>query len=180
MKLMDQSPGGAVRSVLPTALMSVFDAGRDSIESVQARARSSFPAAKFIVWEGDPATFAFSYVGADAESLLGYPAADWIASPGFWVDHVVHPDDRREALACRALATGRGRDQLFEYRALGSDGDIVWMLDYVNVVRGGRGVPSRLRGIMFDITAAKQRAGLPQALPGLREPSQDQLEQVIE
>jgi PAS domain S-box-containing protein len=180
MKLMDQSPGVAASSTLPTALLSVFDAGRDSIESVQARARSAFPAAKFIVWEGDPATFAFSYVGADAESLLGYPAADWIDSPGFWVDHVVHPDDRREALACCALATGRGRDQLFEYRALRNDGSIVWMLDYVNVVRGGRGVPSRLRGIMFDITAAKQRAGLPQALPGLREPSQDQLEQVIE
>jgi PAS domain-containing protein len=177
---MDRIPAGAADSVLPMMLLSVFDAGRDSIEAVQARARKAFPGARFIVWEGDPATFAFSYIGADAESLLGHPASDWIDSPGFWVDHVVHPDDRREALACCALATGRGRDQLFEYRALRSDGCIVWMLDYVNVVRGERGVPSRLRGIMFDITAAKQRAGLLQALPGLREPSQEQLEQVIE
>jgi PAS domain-containing protein len=166
--------------VLPTALLSVFDAGRDCIEAVQARARSAFPGTRFIVWEGDPATFAYSYVGADVESMLGHPASDWIDSPTFWIDRIVHPDDRREALACCALATGKGRDQLFEYRALRGDGSIAWMLDYVNVVRGGRGVPSRLRGIMFDITTAKQRAGLLQTMPGLREPSQEQLQQVIE
>jgi PAS domain S-box-containing protein len=177
---MDRLPTSGAGSVLPTALLSVFDAGRGSIEAVQARARQAFPAAKFIVWEGDPATFAFSYVGADAESMLGHPVSDWIDSPTFWVDRIVHPDDRREALAYCALATGKGKDHLFEYRALRGDGSVVWMLDYVNVVRGGRGVPSRLRGIMFDITAAKQRAGLLQAVPGLREPSQEQLEQVIE
>lgn len=177
---MDRIPTCAAGSVLPTALLSVIDAGHDSIEAVQARARKAFPDARFIVWEGDPATFALGYVGADAESLLGHPASDWIDSPTFWVDRIVHPDDRRDAWAYCALATGKGRDHLFEYRALRGDGSIVWMLDYVNVIRGERGVPSRLRGIMFDITAAKQRAGLLQVLPGLRAPSQEPLEQVIE
>lgn len=177
---MDRFPMNDVGSALPLALRSVFGSGRDSIAAVQARAREAFPGTRFIAWEGDPATFAFSYVSADAEAMLGHPARDWLASSTFWVDRIVHPDDRRDAMAYCALATGKGRDHLFEYRALRADGSTVWMLDYVNVVRGGRGLPSRLRGIMFDVTAAKQRAGSMEALPGLREPSQRQLEQVVD
>ena len=104
-----------------------------------------------IVWEGDAQTFQFSYVSKAAERILGYPCEKWL-EPGFWADVVVHPEDRDDAIAYCALATGNGRDHTFEYRARAADGRIVWLRDIVRVVRGDKGMPVRLRGVMVDIT----------------------------
>ena len=78
---------------------------------------------------------------------------------GFWADTVLHPDDRRDAIAFCALATGQCRDHEFEYRARAADGSIRWLYDVVKVVRGPRGLPSRLRGLMVDVTRRKELAG---------------------
>lgn len=145
-------------SVLDAELLDVFGSDADAITQVEERARLFFPHAPFIVWEGDPTTFAFTYVGGDAEAMLGFPASAWVDSPTFWVDHVVHPGDRSDAVAYCALATGRKVDHLFEYRALTQRGDIVWLRDYVRVVVGERGVPVRLRGLMFDVSEERWEA----------------------
>jgi PAS domain S-box-containing protein len=105
-----------------------------------------------IVWEGDAATFQFSYIGRAAEVLLGYPASRWTTEPAFWAETVVHPEDRDDAVAYCALATGQARDHDFVYRAIAADGRVVWLHDMVKVLRGLRGVPERLRGIMIDVT----------------------------
>src|SRR5262245_8857118 len=53
------------------------------------------------VWEADPATFQFTYVGKGAERILGYSLEDWLSRPTFWLD-VLHPEDRDRAAAhCR-------------------------------------------------------------------------------
>lgn len=106
-----------------------------------------------IVWELEPATFLFTYVSPQAEVMLGYPVADW-AQPGFWADHL-HPDDRERSLSFCAAQTGAGRDHEFEYRMRAADGRWVWLHDIVTVVRED-GRPTRLRGIMTDITARKE------------------------
>lgn len=166
MNLQDDAP-----SVLPARLRTVFGDDADAIGTVEARARATFPAERLIVWEGDPQTFAFSYVGGDAEALLGWPTSAWIEHPSFWVDQVVHPDDRRDAVAYCALATGRARDHVFEYRARHREGGIVWLSDYVRVVSGARGIPLRLRGLMFDISASKRDEGQFDLPPQFWEPS---------
>jgi PAS domain-containing protein len=157
-------------SVLPLDVQEVFGDGDAPIQDVLAAAREAFPGRRLIVWQGDPQTFAFDYVGGDAEQLLGHPAALWL-DPSFWVDTIVHPEDRRDAVAYCALASGKARDHVFEYRAVHPGGGVVWLVDYVRVIRGARGVPVLRRGIMFDITADKARRGDYAQAPTLRLPS---------
>lgn len=136
-------------------MRTVFGSSSDTIQDIERRAMEAFPYQRLIVWEGDPATFAFHYVGGDAEELLGYTAKDWMSGPAFWSERIVHSEDRNDAVAYCALATARGVDHVFEYRALTRDFNIVWLKDYVHVIRGSRGVPVRLRGLMFDVSDEK-------------------------
>ena len=128
-----------------------FGDAEQSIEVVAHRAAGMFDR-PVIVWEGDAQTFAFSYVSSSAEELLGHPARRWTTEATFWAETVVHPDDRDDAVAYCALATGKCLDHAFVYRAKTADGRVRWLADYVQVVRGPKGVAERLRGIMIDVT----------------------------
>jgi len=108
-----------------------------------------------IPWIVDFATFQFTYVGPQAEKILGYPVEQWYETD-FWSDHI-HPDDRQIALDYCMEASLKGRDYNFEYRMIHRDGHSVWILDYVNIViENGR--PVRLQGFMFDTSRDKQAA----------------------
>lgn len=137
------------------SIRAVFGSDADPMDALDARARELFPDQDAIVWEGDAATFRFTYVSAAAERVLGHPVARWTGEPTFWADQVVSPLDRDEAIGYCALATFRGVDHTFEYRALTTDGREVWLRDFVRVVHS---LPKMLRGIMFDVTAEKQAA----------------------
>lgn len=146
-------------SILPSDIHGAFGEAGEDMDEVLVRMREILPGEKLIVWQGDPATFAFSYVGGDAEELLGFPDRRWVAEPDFWVSTVVSELDRESASAFCALATGRGADHEFEYRANTADGDSRWLRDLVRVYKGQRGVPTLLRGVMIDITERKHRLG---------------------
>jgi diguanylate cyclase (GGDEF)-like protein/PAS domain S-box-containing protein len=105
-----------------------------------------------IVWEGDAATFQFTFISKQVERLLGYPVEDWL-QPGFWAEHL-HPDDSEWAPAYCAECVGRLEPHDFEYRAIAKDGRTVWLRDIVTVV-SENGKPRWLRGIMVDITRSK-------------------------
>jgi PAS domain S-box-containing protein len=130
---------------------NAFGDSRENIQTVAHRAQSMFDR-PVIVWEGDAQTFAFSYVSDSAEELLGHPARRWTTEPTFWADIVVHPEDRDDAVAYCALATGKCLDHAFVYRAKTADGRVRWLADYVQVVRGPKSIAERLRGIMLDVT----------------------------
>jgi PAS domain S-box-containing protein len=106
-----------------------------------------------IVWEVDARTLQFTFVSQQAERLLGYPLARWF-EPGFWVNHL-HPDDRDGALEFCQRARRERRNHDFEYRMLAADGRTVWLRDIVNVVVEGD-EPTRLRGVMVDVTDRKR------------------------
>ncbi|MDX1531922.1 MAG: PAS domain-containing protein, partial [Rhodothermales bacterium] len=135
-----------------------------------------FPNTPFLVWEGDPTTFAFTYVGGDAEAMLGFPAERWVADSAFWAAHVVHPHDRADAIAFCALATGRKADHVFEYRAITRGQDVIWLRDYVRVIIGRRGVPVQLRGLMIDVSEEKWLERATAQDSALRRPSPAELE----
>lgn len=143
---------------LAERLRKVFGAPGDSMDAVEKRASELLGDTKSIVWEGDPQTFQFSFVGNIAEELLGYPVKRWTVEPTFWADVVVHKEDRDDAIAFCALATGKCQDHDFVYRAVAHDGRVVWLHDVVKVIRGPRGVAERLRGIMMDITPEVERS----------------------
>ncbi len=106
-----------------------------------------------IPWVLDYSSFQFTYVGPQAEKVLGYPAEQWYEND-FWGDHI-HPDDREAALSYCLEASLKGQDYDFEYRMIHRDGHDVWILDYANVVIED-GKPVRLQGFMFDTSAHKQ------------------------
>lgn len=153
-----------------------FGDGTEPIADVARRAERLLEGIPVIVWEGDAQTFAFSFVSGDAEKVLGHASRRWTSEPTFWADHVVHPEDRDDAIAYCALATGKARDHAFEYRAQTSDGRTVRLADYVQVIMGKRRVPERLRGIMIDVEAlAPSRS----AAPRWQSPSRSDLEESV-
>ena len=140
-----------------------FGDASDPIAVVAERAQRLFGDEQVIIWEGDAQTFQFSYVSPSAHHILAHPVERWTKEATFWADHVVHPDDRDDAIGYCALATGKGRDHAFVYRAQRADGSTIQLLDYVQVVKGRRGVAERLRGIMIDVT---DEASQPTSKPG--------------
>ena len=132
-------------------LKQVFGLDTDPMSLLEERVSRLLPDRRVVLWEGDPATFQFSFVSAAAADVLGYPEPRWTSEPMFWADTVVHPDDRSDAVAFCAVATGQCRDHDFVYRAVAQDGRVVWLHDIVKVIRGPRGVPERLRGLMIEL-----------------------------
>ncbi len=137
---------------LSARVEQVFGRSTDPMTEVESRAHELLAGMDAVVWEGDASTFRFSFIGEAAERMLGYPRDRWTSEATFWADSVVHPDDRSDAIAFCALATGQSRDHDFVYRAVADDGRIVWLHDIVKVIRGPRGIPERLRGVMIDVT----------------------------
>jgi len=109
--------------------------------------------ANILPWEADAESWLFTYVGAQATKMLGYPVEQWY-EPDFWVSHI-HPDDQERAVS-NCLEYSLILDNYeFEYRMVACDGRIVWIHDLVSLVRED-GKPKTIRGFMIDITARKQ------------------------
>ena len=97
-----------------------------------------------ILWTADPATLTFTWVSSGAESILGYPLAEWM-QPDFWRDHI-HPDDRHVLSAVHAKDL---TERELVYRMITADGRIVWLRDCVRALSG------ELSGFMIDITSER-------------------------
>ncbi|MCC2668472.1 MAG: luxQ 1 [Armatimonadetes bacterium] len=133
------------------------DRFRDLVNGVEA-----------IFWEADARTFRFTYVSDRAQSILGYPAAEWLSQPDFWL-RLIHPQDRHWVPEFRLSETAAGHDHDSEYRAVSADGREVCVRDIVYVVKNEKGKPVQLRGVMLDISArAETRAALVEAKERLR------------
>jgi PAS domain S-box-containing protein len=103
-----------------------------------------------IVWMADAQSLRFSFVSPQAERILGYPPAQWLAEPDFWRAHT-HPADLEWTAASCRDALRRGRDHVFEYRMLAADGRVVWLRDVVTLATQPDG-SVQLCGIMLDVT----------------------------
>ncbi|CAN5179476.1 hypothetical protein BH23GEM2_BH23GEM2_18420 [soil metagenome] len=145
--------------VLRDTICRSFGSEQDSMDPVLRRAEQLLAGRDFILWEGDAQTFQFSYVSPSAERMVVYPTARWTSEPTFWADTVVHPDDRNDAIAFCALATGKCQDHDFVYLAIRADGGTVWLHDVVKVIRGPKLVARTLRGIMLDVTESQDGSG---------------------
>jgi two-component system cell cycle sensor histidine kinase/response regulator CckA len=93
----------------------------------------------------------FVFVSRYAEQLLGYPAEHWTKNASFWTDRV-HPADRDWAVQSYQRAIESGAAHVCEFRALASDGRVVWLRERARVVADSQGRPSRLAGVTMDVT----------------------------
>ncbi len=108
-----------------------------------------------IIWEADPITEQFTFVSQSAERLLGYPVEQWLSQPDFWVN-LIHPEDRQWTVALCRKEMFQNRDYELEYRCLAADNRVVWLRDRAYVVRDDQGRAQKRRGLMVDVTLAKQ------------------------
>jgi len=96
-----------------------------------------------IVWRAHPHSFQFTFASRGAETLLGYPREDWLAS-GFWAS-IIHPDDLTVIDECQ-VAVSSGVDHVLTYRMRTASGGYRSFRDHVHVGA------SELYGIMVDVT----------------------------
>lgn len=146
-----------VAMIVPT-LLSLKLAKNEALSKKKLRDdekkyRTLLESTNIIPWEADATTFQFTYVGPQAETLLGYPVENWYQND-FWPEHI-HPEDREETVASCLEATRRGEDNDFEYRMIAADGRTVWLRDIVVAVKENN-VVKTLYGVMIDITENKR------------------------
>ena len=95
------------------------------------------------------------YISPQIEQLLGYTVDEWMATPEFFIDVVLHPDDRDQLLEEIQL-NNNGVANGSEYRCLAKDGRVVWFYDESWPQRDEQGRVVATRGFMLDISARKQ------------------------
>jgi PAS domain S-box-containing protein len=89
-------------------------------------------------------------ISDEIERISGYPPVNFIASARRTIPSIVHPDDRDRVLEAVSEATEGGPFQL-EYRIVRADGEVRWVLDRGQLVRGTGG-RLWMDGAIFDIT----------------------------
>jgi len=139
-------------AVLTSVIDRRFSAQAAALD-LERRYRHLVEAVQVIIWRKNLSSSAFTFVNHEAESLLGYPTEQWLASPDFWIDHT-HPEDRALVeFHCRRAAE-ENRPQPFEHRMITASGDICWLRSSVRV--GDQTQANELFGVMADISERKR------------------------
>jgi signal transduction histidine kinase/GAF domain-containing protein len=108
-----------------------------------------------IFWEADPGTLAFTFLSRRASALLGGSSRWGEEGPAAWGDHVHAEDRARVVAAVRNWIATPGRDLTLEYRAIGPEGEPMWLRDLVHVASDARG-EVLIRGLIVDITERRR------------------------
>jgi PAS domain S-box-containing protein len=94
-----------------------------------------------------------SYVGPQIESIIGYPASEWLTSEGLW-RRILHDDDRDRVIAAYTAAVAARAPFSCEYRLIGPDGGAIWVRDSSTVVENDE--RSHRQGFIVDINELKR------------------------
>ncbi|GAB7125629.1 hypothetical protein JCM19000A_01360 [Silvimonas sp. JCM 19000] len=107
-----------------------------------------------IPWDAHPEAWSFTYVGPQAEGLLGYPLASWYQE-NFLVN-VLHPDDRHLLYPVFSEFTQTRHSQI-ECRFIGAEGQVVWVWLAASATVNEDG-SKHLQGYLVDISARRHTA----------------------
>ncbi len=99
--------------------------------------------------------FSSIYMSPQVEPLLGYTPEEWAAHPELAQDGI-HPDDRRRVQALAREGREQGLPTRSEFRFVGRDGRVVWVLDQTIPMRDEDGTIICHQGFLLDITEQKQ------------------------
>ncbi|WP_158228985.1 sensor histidine kinase [Chitinimonas sp. BJB300] len=123
-----------------------------ALRASEDRYRRLVESTNVVPWEANPAEWRFTYVGPQAEVLLGYPLHIWY-SEGF-LSSYLHQDDRHLAYKLFTEAQDIDRPIEFECRLLGNDSRQVWVMLIATVIPDDAG-ERHLQGYLIDISARK-------------------------
>ncbi len=110
-----------------------------------------------VICEVDTRTGRPAFLSLRAETFLGHPLDRWHAQPDFLAE-IIHPGDRERVTALFPVFAQEGQDYEYEFRALSSDTDLIWMRNIVRLVHDAEGNVELLRCVIVDVTAQKQAA----------------------
>ncbi len=106
-----------------------------------------------IVWEADVGKPGFSFVSSQAERITGHSILRWQEEDRFW-QRILHAEDLAKITGDRYVQPARKKDLQSEYRIVTADNRILWMRDHIKVIFE-EGRPTKMRGIMVDVTEQK-------------------------
>src|SRR5258708_164621 len=146
------------------ALLTIEDlTGLEVAAQPQAPAAEpqAFPAAELIenldaiVWAVELPSMNFLFVSKQAEKVLGYNLEQWTSNPSFWRDRVYAADRDWVTQSCRR-AMDRGEGHACEFRAITSDGRLVWLRESVRLLKDAEGSAAYFIGVTVDVTERRQ------------------------
>ncbi len=135
-------------------LISHFKQSKADLRSLNTRLDfllSSSPATIYTCEAVPP--YAATFISANLTEMLGYTVKEFLATPGFWADHI-HPEDRDRVFAGLPHLFAHG-SHLHEYRFQHRDGSWHWMRNVLRVVPSPDGKIRELIGHFIDITEQK-------------------------
>jgi PAS domain S-box-containing protein len=101
-----------------------------------------------VYWILEPGAREFLYVSSRYQAVTGRdPSEPW--------EDMVHPDDRDMVAQAKRLQH-TGAQEYTEYRIVRPDGDVRWLGDRVLSMRNAQGEPTRLFGVLEDITERRE------------------------
>lgn len=119
----------------------------------EERYRRLVESTRVIPWEAQAGTWRFSYVGPQAETLLGYPLSMWYQE-GFLTSYL-HPEYRHLAYQIFGDSQPDQSEREFECKLLAADGRSVWVSMLASVLQG-KGGERYLQGYFIDVTSRKK------------------------
>ena len=125
-----------------------------ALKKSEERFRRLVETTHVIPFEFDLATQQFTYVGPQAQLLLGHPIRSGFTLEAWTL--MLHPEDVHEGTRFfRDVPPPSDRDAQTEFRVCATDGSVIWIKQIVHSGDADDNI-QRIRGFLFDITEAKE------------------------
>lgn len=130
------------------AMLSNLQKSYSSLEKREEHYRQLVETSNVIPWELDLNSRRITYVGPQAQPMLGYKLSDWYEEK-FWLNHVFEEDINAAEKFYRQVASV-GESSEIEYRIKHANGKVVWVRDCVHKSTQDPRSPT-LQGLMFNV-----------------------------
>jgi len=151
---------------------------QEELKSSEERLRVALQAAGMAYWEWDLRS-GIAHWNPDHNHLLGIPLRQERGTLRAFLERV-HPDDRDAVARALAVAGESGRGYDTEFRVMGPGGQVRWIAGYGRVLFGTDRRPSRMIGVVRDITARRESEAERERLHAAVEAERARLEAVME
>jgi PAS domain S-box-containing protein len=107
-----------------------------------------------VAWSANAIAWQTLFLTPSAETVYGYPVAEFFHNPHLWRS-LIHDDDRDRVE--NLIPTLFSTDKLdLEYRIVRASGEIRWLYHRLRVIRDAQGQALRIDGMATDITEHQQ------------------------
>ncbi|HEX5685364.1 MAG TPA: ATP-binding protein [Ideonella sp.] len=124
-----------------------------ALQQSESMLRHALQAGRMGVWELDLSSNELRH-SPDHDRCFGYPQG----APRFTLEdfrRAVHPDDIEWVAESQGKALREGRPLHIDFRVVWPDGSVHWMSSHSQVMTGDDGRPTRIVGLVVDITERK-------------------------